>query len=176
MWLRLPILNPSYRSGIYIERTRDVFLAQIFPFSIQPQPLGKVRHDRKLRHIRRMSQLEAAKIFMNKLEMSEMPFNMPDMSLCTVTEDRVAESIMTLLKRHRLAAGLTSTDVAKRVGVSVSSYSAWETGKNLPKPKFCKKLSRVLDIPALELTRVLVPEKAERSDSAPGTDHPGEGK
>lgn len=81
-----------------------------------------------------------------------------------VTDDRSRESIMSLLKRHRMTAGLDGKQVAKRVGVTQSTYSAWETGTHRPKPKHFKKLAQVLDIDPMTLTRVMFPE----SDSQPG--------
>jgi transcriptional regulator with XRE-family HTH domain len=70
-------------------------------------------------------------------------------------------TIMTLLKRHRLAQGLSQQEVAQRTGCSIAAYSSWETGRSMPKAKRVKKLARVLSIPPMELTHVLVPEKGE---------------
>jgi transcriptional regulator with XRE-family HTH domain len=64
---------------------------------------------------------------------------------------------MTLLRRHRLAAGLTQTALAKRLKVVPSTVSLWESG-NLPHPEMIPKLARLLGVDPMTLTRVLEPE------------------
>lgn len=65
---------------------------------------------------------------------------------------------MTMLKRHRLAKGLTLRALGKRIGTSTAACSAWETGRNIPTPSVVPKLARVLGIEPMELTRLLSPE------------------
>lgn len=65
---------------------------------------------------------------------------------------------MTMLRRHRLAKGLTSAELAKRIGCSQAAVSTWETGRSLPTPKLFPKLARVLGIRAIRLTKLLSPE------------------
>jgi transcriptional regulator with XRE-family HTH domain len=79
-----------------------------------------------------------------------------------------AADFMTQLRRHRLAAGLDQADLAKRVGVSVSSVSLWESGKSIPRGRMFPKIARVLGIEPIELTRFIQPEK--QITAAPGSD------
>jgi transcriptional regulator with XRE-family HTH domain len=50
--------------------------------------------------------------------------------------------------------------IAKRLGVSNSAVSLWETGRSLPKPKHVPKLARLLGIDAMTLTKMLDPDTA----------------
>jgi len=68
------------------------------------------------------------------------------------------ETIMSLLRRYRLAAGLTQTQLAKRLDVVPSSVSFWESGKSLPSAGMYPKLARILGVDAMELTRAVDPE------------------
>ena len=77
-----------------------------------------------------------------------------------------AGSFMTLLRRHRLARGLTQTKLAKTLGVVPSSVSFWESGKSLPSPELIPKLARALGIDAMELTRVISPEQQKAPAAA----------
>lgn len=72
--------------------------------------------------------------------------------------EAVSESFMTLLRRHRIAAGLDQSDIAKSLKVSVSAVSLWEAGKSIPKAKKIPKLARILGISAMALTRLIDPE------------------
>lgn len=67
-------------------------------------------------------------------------------------------TLVTLLKRYRLSEGLDQSAVAGRVGVTVSAYSAWETGRCVPRGKHVRKLAGVLGVDPMELTRIIVPE------------------
>jgi transcriptional regulator with XRE-family HTH domain len=69
-----------------------------------------------------------------------------------------AAKFMTQLRRYRLAAGLDQTGLARKVGVSVSAVSLWESGKCIPKGKMFPKIARVLGIKAIELTQLIDPE------------------
>jgi transcriptional regulator with XRE-family HTH domain len=64
---------------------------------------------------------------------------------------------VTMLRRHRLAAGLTQTALAKRLKVVPSTVSLWESG-TIPSPEMIPKLARMLGIDPMTLTRVLEPE------------------
>jgi transcriptional regulator with XRE-family HTH domain len=66
-------------------------------------------------------------------------------------------NMMTLLKRYRMAAGFSQRGLAKKVGVSVQAYSYWENGRNLPQAKRIKMLAAALEVPPLELTRIVSP-------------------
>lgn len=64
---------------------------------------------------------------------------------------------MTMLRRHRLAKGLSLAELAKRIGVSTAAVSTWETGRSLPKAKVVPKLARVLGLDPFELMDLLCP-------------------
>lgn len=68
---------------------------------------------------------------------------------------------MRLLKRHRLAQGMSIAELAARLKVDASTVGAWETGRNNPRPKMYPKLARILGIDPLELTRIVEPERGE---------------
>ena len=48
------------------------------------------------------------------------------------------------LREKREAKGLTQTDVAVAVGVSVTAYQMWERRASEPKPENLRKLKEVL--------------------------------
>lgn len=64
---------------------------------------------------------------------------------------------MTMLKRHRLAKGLTLAEVGKRSGVTGAAVHTYETGQCLPRPKVIPKLARVLGLRPMELMQLLSP-------------------
>jgi transcriptional regulator with XRE-family HTH domain len=68
------------------------------------------------------------------------------------------KAFMTQLRRHRLAAGFCQSDLARRIGVSVSAVSRWESGMDMPRGRRFKKIAHALGIAPLELTRVLDPD------------------
>ena len=70
---------------------------------------------------------------------------------------------MTLLKRHRLAKGMTLEKAASRIGVAYQTVGAWESGRHLPRPRYIGKLAQIYGIAPMDLTRILVPD-----------DHPGD--
>lgn len=66
---------------------------------------------------------------------------------------------MTLLRRHRLAAGLTQTALAKKLKLKTpSTVSLWESGETIPHPRLIPDLARLLGIDAMTLTRVIEPD------------------
>ncbi len=71
---------------------------------------------------------------------------------------------MTTLVTHRLAKGLTQGQLASRMGVHLSTVSAWETGRAVPQPSRLPELARMLGIDPLKLARLMVPQ-----DPAPTT-------
>lgn len=48
------------------------------------------------------------------------------------------------LRKLRERAGLTQTELAARVGVSMKTLWCWESRKNTPHPERLKKLDRIL--------------------------------
>jgi transcriptional regulator with XRE-family HTH domain len=83
----------------------------------------------------------------------------------TVPEEGKIE-FMTLLRRHRLAKGLTQTELARKLGTVPSSVSMWESGQTLPHASMFPKLARLLDIDPMALTKLIDPAPAP---------NPGEG-
>ena len=50
------------------------------------------------------------------------------------------------LKSLRVGAGLTQTELAKRLGVTNVTVSRWERGEAIPKPKYNKAMAKLLKI------------------------------
>lgn len=50
------------------------------------------------------------------------------------------------LKQHRKRMNLTQTEVARKVGVSLTSYQLWERDVSKPNEENLKKLKEVLQI------------------------------
>jgi transcriptional regulator with XRE-family HTH domain len=71
-----------------------------------------------------------------------------------------------LLCRARLAAGLTMTQVALRVGVAPSTISRWENGVRSPGAGDWEKLASVLRLDPARRDDVLAANPARRSDGA----------
>lgn len=74
---------------------------------------------------------------------------------------------MRMLKRHRIAQGLSLTALAKIVKVHVSTAQAWECGRNLPRPKHVPVLARALQVDPMELTQLISPDPLPRSSVSP---------
>ena len=53
---------------------------------------------------------------------------------------------VTKIKELRLAKGMTQTDVAMAVGVSLTAYRLWEIGAMKPSPENLVKLAQVLGL------------------------------
>lgn len=73
---------------------------------------------------------------------------------------------MNLLKRHRMAAGMTQTKLAGKLDVVPSTVSFWESGDSLPSPELVPKLARILGITPLELTHVISPDSHQQIGAA----------
>lgn len=58
---------------------------------------------------------------------------------------------MNNFKKARLVAGLTQTELAEMLGVSVVSVHNWESGRNLPKAKRLNDVAIALQTTATEL-------------------------
>lgn len=78
-----------------------------------------------------------------------------------MTNESGHENLMTMLRRARLAIGLSQDEFARKVGVTQGTVSAWEAGENLPLPKFFPKIARILGVDPMELTRYVSPERKE---------------
>lgn len=74
--------------------------------------------------------------------------------------------MMNLLKRHRLAKGLTLRELGQRIGVSTAAVSTWETGRCIPAAGTIPKLARALGLDPLTLTKVISPESSEPAHAA----------
>ena len=69
----------------------------------------------------------------------------------------MSEPFMTLLRRHRMAVGLSQTALAKKLDIVPSTVSFWESGESIPKAEMIPKLARILGIDAMELTKLIDP-------------------
>lgn len=61
---------------------------------------------------------------------------------------------MTAFKRKRLAAGLTQSQLAKRMGVSQAAIGNWEAGRDIPSPEFIPRLAKLFKMSAEEVTYI----------------------
>lgn len=59
-------------------------------------------------------------------------------------------SFMKAIERYRRAKGLTQTELAQKVGVSVKTVQSWERSA-LPRPRHLTRLSEVLGVEPLQL-------------------------
>lgn len=55
--------------------------------------------------------------------------------------------IVISLKAARVNAGMTQTQLAKTLGVTIGTVVSWESGKTEPKPSQLEQISRVTRIP-----------------------------
>lgn len=62
------------------------------------------------------------------------------------------------LKRILNAEGMKQKELAKKVGVSPQSVSAWIKGERYPRMQMLNKVSEVLQCPITELTEVYQPK------------------
>ncbi len=62
---------------------------------------------------------------------------------------------MTLLRRHRIARGMTQDALATKLGVVPSAVCFWESGAKSPAPNKYKKLARLLGVSPMELTKII---------------------
>ncbi len=65
---------------------------------------------------------------------------------------------MVMLKRHRLVKGLTLRELARRIGVTATACSNWETGRHRPNARTVPKLARALNLDPMELTLAISPD------------------
>lgn len=56
-----------------------------------------------------------------------------------------------MLRRARLAAGLSQVDLARKVGVEQAAVSDWERGRRSPRPIRVKKIAAALGIDSAQL-------------------------
>lgn len=62
------------------------------------------------------------------------------------------------IKEKRAAAGLTQSQVAKKLGYSAQFITNWERGISNPPPVVLKKMSTILKVPPLEIYEFLCAE------------------
>lgn len=67
-----------------------------------------------------------------------------------------------LLRTRRLTLGETQRQAARRIGVTQSSYSRWESGRTTPDPARLDEIAASLDLPTESLVRML--DGAKRDD------------
>lgn len=73
---------------------------------------------------------------------------------------------MTLLRRLRFSRGYTQTSLAKKLKVTPSTVSLWESGDSLPSPERVKALADALGLEPMDLTKVIWPEPKPLTKSA----------
>lgn len=61
---------------------------------------------------------------------------------------RVPPKVCNEIRRYRLQLGLTQRQVAKRLGIRLSTFSAWERGMTCPSLKMAARLGRALEVMA----------------------------
>jgi transcriptional regulator with XRE-family HTH domain len=74
--------------------------------------------------------------------------------MSSVTKDKTStpqESMGERIASARLARGLSEDQVAKRVGVKLSTFNHWESNRSEPRPSKLQILSGVLNVPVLWL-------------------------
>lgn len=74
--------------------------------------------------------------------------------MSSVTKDitsTLQESMGERIASARLARGLSEDQVAKRVGVKLSTFNHWESNRSEPRPSKLQILSGVLNVPVLWL-------------------------
>jgi len=76
---------------------------------------------------------------------------------------------MRLIRRYRLALGLTQEKLGRLVGLTKGAVCNWETGRTLPSAANYPKLARVFGISPLELTRVIDPDETQAGALADGS-------
>lgn len=74
---------------------------------------------------------------------------------------RIAKSFGLLLRRHRLAAGLTQYELAHRSGIDVSFLSRMERGLTQPSIGTFMHLATIIGISPVEWMRQLVTNELE---------------
>lgn len=74
----------------------------------------------------------------------------------------VSEDFVTLLRRHRLARGLTQTELADKLDVVPSTVCFWETRGSLPSPSLIPRLARILGINPIKLTKIIDPDPSSK--------------
>lgn len=64
------------------------------------------------------------------------------------------------IRIRRTELGLSTTEVAQRMGISQPGYTAYETGSRVPGIEVIEKISRALDVPAASLFMAREPAAA----------------
>lgn len=73
---------------------------------------------------------------------------------------------MTALTRKRLAAGLTKSQLAEKLGLDPSTVGKWESGKSTPEPRFFPALAEIFGVSAEEVTYLFVPDESKASPAS----------
>lgn len=67
--------------------------------------------------------------------------------------------MMTLLRRQRIACGMTLAQFARACRVTPPAALAWECGRALPSPKRIQTVATVLQLNPLELLNIMDPPR-----------------
>jgi transcriptional regulator with XRE-family HTH domain len=68
------------------------------------------------------------------------------------------EELMQMLKRYRLARGLSRKSLGSQLGVHHTTVATWESGRSIPRDRLFPKLAKILGVDPLELTKIIAPE------------------
>lgn len=72
------------------------------------------------------------------------------------------------LKQWRCVREMKQDEVAKKLGVSVTTLSNWETGKNFPSLQFAIKLMHIYNIQNIDDVRFLCEEGSDKPNEDMG--------
>lgn len=62
--------------------------------------------------------------------------------------DRFTEDFRTALIRARRKSGFSQAGIALKIGINISTYNGFETGKLIPTIQTARELSKVLNLPS----------------------------
>ena len=73
--------------------------------------------------------------------------------LCVIIVPGGESMLSKKIRLHRIAAGLTQTELADKIGIQMVLVSRWERGQNTPRPKYIPLLAEALEVDALYLLK-----------------------
>jgi transcriptional regulator with XRE-family HTH domain len=65
---------------------------------------------------------------------------------------------MNVIVKRRLEVGLTQSDLAEKIGVSVATIAAWERGRRYPSQPTLQRLYEALDLDAASIAAIYLSE------------------
>ena len=82
---------------------------------------------------------------------------------------RIRPKVHNVIRRYRLQIGITQRELARRVGVRLSTLSSWELGMTCPALPMAIKMAKILNT----LAEGLYPEMFSRRDEVTAQMSPG---